>query len=349
MQPTTLAVAEPEIWKTIPGAGLIHVIEAFKLCGVDVSGSLAGFGMPEPLRNDTPLQASRVVEWLEHVLEAHPQRGFGLLFSRVPNLLDHGLVGYTILSSDTVGEAMTNRIRFAALLRPYFGLRLQLVGDDLAELVLLERDPPGVGPRLRAFAIEHDLAAWAGAFERALGPGPHFVEVHCAYPDPQLRDRYHDVFRCPVRYGAPGSLLRFKRSTLDEPLPHAHGEAHRVCEAQCEQLLAQLEGGGQTTAALQRLLLRRPRRLPDLVAAAAGLGMTERTLRRRLHGEGTSFSAQLSQARMLLARDYLRSTQIPVADIASLLGFADESSLSRAFGRRHGLTPRQYRARASRP
>jgi transcriptional regulator GlxA family with amidase domain len=48
---------------------------------------------------------------------------------------------------------------------------------------------------------------------------------------------------------------------------------------------------------------------------------------------------------MLLARDYLRTTGLAVADIASVLGFADESSLSRAFRRIHQTTPRRFRAR----
>jgi AraC-like DNA-binding protein len=342
---TTLAVAEPEIWETIPGARLIHVVEAFSLCGVDVAGTLAAFDLPAPLRNDTAVDWSRGMAWLEHVLQAHPQRGFGLVFSRIPTALDHGLAGYTILSSDTVEEALVCRIRFAALLRPYFGLRLQLVDDDLAELVLLERDPPGLAPALRAFAFEHELAIWAGACTRLLGPGPHFVELHCSYPDPQLRDRYHEVFGCPARFDMPRSLLRFRRALLGEALPHSHGEAHRICEAQCTALLAELDGGGAIATALRRRLLRRPRRMPDLPRAAADLGLTERTLRRRLQDEGTSFSALRTEARMLLARDYLRGTTLPVADIATILGYADESSLARVFGRQHGMTPREYRLR----
>ena len=125
MHDTPLAVAEPESWDTLPGARLIHVIEAFDLCGVDVRDSLDAFGMASPLRNDMPVDAGRATAWLEHMLDVHPQRGFGLKFSRIPTALDHGLVGYTILSSDTVGEAMINRIRFAALMRPPLGLRLQ--------------------------------------------------------------------------------------------------------------------------------------------------------------------------------------------------------------------------------
>ena len=63
----------------------------------------------------------------------------------------------------------------------------------------------------------------------------------------------------------------------------------------------------------------------------------------------TAFSIEvLSDVRMLLARDYLRTTAVPVADVASMLRFADESSLSRAFRRLYQTTPRVYRARESR-
>jgi AraC-like DNA-binding protein len=132
-------------------------------------------------------------------------------------------------------------------------------------------------------------------------------------------------------------------------MPHAHTQAHEICQAQCERLLEQMRAGPDTTTALRRLLLRRPRKLPGLNDAAAALDMNPRTLRRRLQDEGSSFTQVLGDVRMLLARDYLRTTSVPVADIASLLGFADESSLSRAFRRAYQTTPRAYRVRAGSP
>jgi len=345
---TPLAVAKPEIWDTIPGSRLLNIAEAFTLCRIDVVPTMAQFGIAAPLKNDTAVDAQKAMLWLEHVLEAFPRRGFGLLFNRLPTLLDNGMVGYAILSSDTVGEALIERIRFSPLLRPYFGMQLQTAADDMVELVLLERDPPGVGPRARAFGIEHDLATWAGNAQRMLGPGRHFEAVHCGYPDPQLPEHYHEVFACPVHFDQPRSLVRFKRSLLDRPMPHAHTEANEICRAQCERLLEQMRAGPDTTTALRRLLLQRPRKLPNLNDAAAALHMNPRTLRRRLQDEGSSFTQVLGEVRMLLARDYLRTTAVPVADVASLLGFADESSLSRAFRRLYQTTPRGYRARESR-
>lgn len=345
MSTTPLAVAKPEIWDTIPGWRILKIVEAFALCRVDVLPSLARFGIDPVPKNDTPVDAQHATDWLEYVLGAFPQRGFGLTFSQLPTLLDNGMVGYTILSSDTLGEALMQRIRFSPLLRPYFGLQLQTVGDDLVELVLLQRDPPGIGPRTHAFSMEQELARWAGTTQRALGPGRHFEAVHCAYPDPQLHDRYHELFRCPVLFDQVHSLVRFRSALLQRPLPHAHNEAHLICEAQCEILLAQMQAGRDTTTALRRLMLRRPRKLPDLQGAAAAMETTPRTLRRRLQEEGSSFTKVLLETRMQLARDYLRTTSVAVADIASLLGFADESSLSRAFRRVYQMTPREFRSR----
>ena len=256
MTATPLAVARPEIWDTVPGSRLLNVAEAFKLCRVDVMPTLARFGIGTPLRNDSAVDAQKAMQWLEHVLEAYPQRGLGLLFCRLQTLLDNGMVGFAILSSDTVGEALIERIRFSPLLRPYFGMQLQAVDDAVVELVLLEREPPGIGPRARAFGIEHELATWAGTAQRMLGPGSHFEAVHCAYADPQLRERYHEVFGCPVQFGQPRSFVRFKRSLLDRPMPHAHTEAHAICQAQCERLLEQMRAGPDTTTALRRLMLR---------------------------------------------------------------------------------------------
>lgn len=344
MPATTLAVAKPEIWDTIPGFRILHVIEAFDMCRIDVRSTLARFQMPSLLKNDTPVGALQAAQWLEYVLGAFPQRGFGLLFSRMRTLLDSGMLGYTILSSDTLGEALMQRIRFSPLLRPYFGMQLQVVDEEMAELVLLPRDPPGIGPRAYAYSMEYGLAQWAGAAAQMLGPGRHFEAVSCAYPDPNLQQRYHEVFQCPVRFNQPQSLVRFRRALLERPLPHANGEANQICEAQCEALMAQMQAGRDTTTALRRLMLRRPRHLPDLPDAAAALDTSPRTLRRRLRAEGSSFTQVLLETRMQLARDYLRTTSVPVGEIASLLGFADESSLTRSFRRVYAVTPRQFRA-----
>ena len=341
MQMPEIAGAEP--WETVPGVQVTKVIEAFGRMGVDVTPTLSGFGIPPDLTLDTPIPFRQAASWMDHVLTTFPHRGLGLLYVDLLTQLDLGIVGYTILSSETIGAAINERIRFSALLRPYFGMALRDAGDGMHELVVIERDPPLVSARARAFCIERDLATWAGTARRLLGPGAHFEVVHCAYPDPQLRDRYFEVFGCPTRFDQPTSMVRFRSSLLDTPMRHAHTEAHGLCEAQCDELLSRMRDSAATATALRRLMLRRPKNLPTLEESAESLGRSSRTLRRQLLAEGTSFTDVLADVRMLLACDYMRATSLGIREVALLLGYADESAFSRAFKRSMGLTPRAWR------
>jgi AraC-like DNA-binding protein len=337
---------EPELWDTVPGTQVLKVVEALHAREVDVGATLARFGLPKAIKPDTPIDLRRAAAWTEHVLEAHPQRGLGLTMASLSSALDTGIVGYTVLSSDTLGDAIAERIRFGALLRPYLGLDLHAVDDGLVELAILEREPPVLGPRSRVLWIERDLATLAHAWRMLVGDGPTFEAVHCAYRDPLLPERYREVFRGPVRFEQPRSLVRIRRELLEKPMRHAHGEAHRLCEEQCERLLAQMRGGSSVAASVRRALLKRPKKLMDLGETARALQLSERTLGRRLAAEDTSFQQVLTEVRMTLAGDYVRGTPLAIADIAKLVGYGDESSFGRAFRRSFGITPRAFRARA---
>ncbi|MAE03294.1 MAG: hypothetical protein CMK25_03465 [Porticoccaceae bacterium] len=75
----------------------------------------------------------------------------------------------------------------------------------------------------------------------------------------------------------------------------------------------------------------------------AKLHVSERTLKRRLETESTSFRSILDEIRYLLAREYLAKVELTIADIAQLLNYADTVSFRRAFVRWNELTPNAYR------
>src|SRR5690606_23174045 len=88
------------------------------------------------------------------------------------------------------------------------------------------------------------------------------------------------------------------------------------------------------------------RRLSDGVHAselAAALGITERTLRRRLLAEGTSLSAIADALRRERAMVLLRESDLSISAIAHQLGFADATAFSRAFRRYSGTSPERAR------
>ena len=86
-----------------------------------------------------------------------------------------------------------------------------------------------------------------------------------------------------------------------------------------------------------------PRGYPAIEQVAGQLGISVRTLQRRLREAGVTYSALVEQVRHDLACRKLETTQLHVAEVARDLGFKDHSSFSRAFLRWTGMSPRAYR------
>ena len=100
---------------------------------------------------------------------------------------------------------------------------------------------------------------------------------------------------------------------------------------------------GQLGTVVQRLLVTG---YPKLERVAGEVGITRRTLQRRLATAGTSYSNLVNEARYQLAAELLEDHSVPISSVARAVGFANHSGFSRAFHRWTGITPRQYRAGA---
>jgi AraC-like DNA-binding protein len=83
-----------------------------------------------------------------------------------------------------------------------------------------------------------------------------------------------------------------------------------------------------------------------LASIAGELGLSQRTLQRKLSEAGASFQQVLDGARHALARDYLRQRGLSLADIAFLLGYQEQSAFTHAFREWSGMNPGAWRERA---
>jgi AraC-like DNA-binding protein len=132
---------------------------------------------------------------------------------------------------------------------------------------------------------------------------------------------------------------------LDTPVKTANRSEHVVFQQQCEEILRGLNSAEKSTAAVRQLLIQSAGDFLDIAQVADSLHVSERTLRRHLEAESTSFRATFEEIRDLLAREYLAGTDLTVAEIAHLLNYAETVNFRRAFVRWNGVTPSEYRQR----
>ncbi|WP_217575934.1 AraC family transcriptional regulator [Mesorhizobium sp. GbtcB19] len=177
------------------------------------------------------------------------------------------------------------------------------------------------------------------------GTGQHLLplRIELTRPDPKS-DMVRDYFGCPIRYGAARDLLVLRSADLDRPFPGHNPELLDVLTPALSAALGELQAQSSTSEQVKIVLKRSlASGRPELSDIARELGMSERTLQRRITGEGTSFRELLVNARQELGRQLLSDPSADIDEVACLLGYQDTSSFYRAFRDWEGTTPNRWR------
>lgn len=163
------------------------------------------------------------------------------------------------------------------------------------------------------------------------------------------REIFEAAFGCPVKFKARRDAIVFRGRDLDLPFVSYNADLLEMLtpqlDRQLEQRKTQQSCADQVKWVLKRLL-GGPR--PEISEVAKELGMSSRTLQRRITDEGTSYRQLLNDARHELARFYLKEPSLGVSEIAYLLSYEDPSSFFRVFHEWEGTTPSEWKM-ASRP
>ncbi len=162
--------------------------------------------------------------------------------------------------------------------------------------------------------------------------------------------RVHEAyFKCPVKFGARRNVLVLRRDDLDRPFLTHNAELLEMLDPQLVRALEEQRAQRSISEQVKWILKRLPAGArPDVLSVARKLGLSDRTLQRRMDDDGT-FRKLLLEARQDLAREYLNRPDIDVAEVAYLLGYEDSNSFYRAFRTWEGTTPSQLRAELKRP
>jgi len=316
--------------------------------GHDPAPVFAAGGLPADAFDDferrVPFRAAGAV--LQQAAWTARRDDIGLLLGQRFRPEQFGLLGDLMRRARSVGEALHDLGRFFHLQDRGAAVYLRQAGPGSVALgySLLDAGAPGV-------ALIYDLAIMVGlGLLRGLaGPAFRADEVSLMRPLPHDPAAWRRACGASVAFEAAHSEIRFAVRWLDAPVAggadgSAHAAAQRLARSAERAVAPDLAARAQ--AAAQVLLAGG---VASAQRLAGAFGVHERTLRRRLAHEGSSFAAVIAAARFELARQLLRETRLPLAAVAEALGYADAPAFVRAFRRWAGCTPGQWRAAAVKP
>jgi AraC-like DNA-binding protein len=165
-----------------------------------------------------------------------------------------------------------------------------------------------------------------------------------AYAPPAYQAEYTRVFERAVLFEQPFTGIVFDRALLDLPAPHRDQDVHNALRVVAERRLLEITQRTSFTQRVREYLVRQggPHRT-DMDEAAHAVGLSVRSLRRRLSAEDTSYQAVANEAVAIVAKHMLMSKRYTIQETAYAMGFADSRSFHRAFRRWTGVTPGAYR------
>lgn len=312
---------------------------------VDPAALLAASEVAPELMADPHARLSAIQSGLLllNALELSGEPAIGYEIGLHSSLTSHGIMGYGLISSSTVRQAIGLSERYMPARLPMLTMKLAVDGP-VAAIEVVEN--VSLGP-VRQCTIDLYLvgvARIAPILTDRLRRSED-LELWFDYPEPGYYARFAD--RLPAaRFEMGSNQVRFPASDLDLAPETANHATVAMIEEQCRRELEQLGLGGDLVDQVLAALHESAGGLPDLDTVADRLSMSSRTFKRRLQEHGTNFRQLVESARKAEAVRLLNTTALSVAQVADRLGYADASSFSRAFHKWTSTTPGAFRRSA---
>jgi AraC-like DNA-binding protein len=257
---------------------------------------------------------------------------FGLWFGNGFKPRDLGLIGYTAVSSPTLGAALENFVGLFGLHQQSTHMAIADAGNGLARLEYQIRMPDILARRQDA---ELSLGMFLNIIRECLGSSWAPEEVHFEHPKPEAWREHESAFDAPV----------FRRELFQRPMPAPDLKLLSITRM-CLMSVGTKPVPRQTLKDQIRSAVRArlAEGYPALENVAEAIKTSPAAIQRELARDNLNYKDLVEETRRDLALVYVRQRELPFSEIAFLLGYSELSAFSRAFHRWTGASPRSYRA-----
>ena len=325
----------------VPARQLRAFVDAFERLGYDVGRLLSDADLPRTALDDPdaliPCAASGA--FFDRALRERPLKNVGLKLAAQTPVGALGLLDYLVLTSDTVGNGLEQLATYLrALTGAPFLLELHEDEDPIRVVYLVDA---GVA----TFGIEYSLCLTALHVREETDNRVGLEYVSLTYQPDDVTE-IEQVIGCPARTGMSWAGLALSRESWQTPLRRRDPLLQSLLERHASSIPSQpLAMDGLAVEVRRVLAARLANGDTEIENIARDLGMSTRTLQRRLSGAGWSYQGLLDDTRRDAAERCMTGSNLSIGEIGYLLGYSEPAAFHRAFKRWTGETPQAFRQR----
>lgn len=326
----------------IPGVYGLLLLDVVSRWGYNDETLFSPFGLNTEQLAELEFRIPTAVanELVQHALRLTGEPTLGFHLGTQMRISIHGFIGYAIMTANDITDALVLANRFIQLRMPFLQLFFSTFGTKAT--VQLQTDIS-----LEPLRTEISIALIFGIISMGKAiTGINYAagDIDFDFPKPEGFERFMEKLpNHQFRFDQPHLLLSFEKKYLGNKLVHADAIASQIAINQCETELSALGERHRLAMRVRDILTNSEQHYLSIEAVAERLHMSDRTLKRQLAAEDTSFSTLVDEVRYRHATSLLSRTDFTLEQIADELGYSDVANFSRAFKRWSGRSPSNWR------
>lgn len=279
-----------------------------------------------------------IYEWSTRNLKS----GFSIRQGKQLNSDDYGTLGLSWKTCWKAREVLDRVARFMVLVTDHGSIQIEENGGHT--ILTLNRDPSRIGVEI---ANEVSFVMLVGIIDEVTGKKIRPLKVTFKHAERSI-ESFRSYFECAIDFSSQNYTIHYKTKDLDIRTIKADESIHQfLLERMSEEKLGIHANADRMIRDLRNLVIAAlPSGIPSVIQTADHLGMSARTLKRRLSEKGLTFRDYVQQIQKEVCQDLLKNSSQSMAEIAFQTGFSEQSTFNRAFKRWTNQSPADYRKNA---
>lgn len=298
--------------------------------------------LPTPMSDIDNIQAVPADEFfkLHEMIDERLGPGFSVRVGQQMKIEDYGVLGLSWRTCSWAGEIFDRSERYFKLLSNTYVFKVDKK-SNISTIYLL-REPHRRGLELSNEAtLSAAVVVLRDMTETNISP----IEVSFKHNPPSDLSTYEEAFQCTILFNQQHYAITYKTSDLETRTAKADASINRFLVERVEEETNKLQvAGNKLVFDVEKLITDAlPSGIPSIHHIAEHMGMSNRTLTRRLTEAGVSYRDLIKKIQESVATNLLKKSSRSIAEIAFETGFSEQSAFNRAFKRWKGLSPVEFR------